>query len=122
MGKHVAPVGQAACPILTQIGRVKYALNQFRQQVALGIKEARPLVVNAGVSVVDFDHVVEQKATCTSDEIWSPADEEDNEKYEAERMALYQKQYEVVYKAPKKSVLQEIFIKVNCRRMPSTIS
>ena len=33
MGKHVAPVGQAACPILTQIGRVKYALNQFRQQV-----------------------------------------------------------------------------------------
>lgn len=26
-------------------------------------------------------------------------------------MALYQKQYEVVYKAPKKSVLQEIFIK-----------
>lgn len=96
--------------------------DMYRDCKALGIKEARPLVVNAGVSVVDFDHVVEQKATCTSDEIWSPADEEDNEKYEAERMALYQKQYEVVYKAPKKSVLQEIFIKVNCRRMPSTIS
>lgn len=85
--------------------------DMYRDCKALGIKEARPLVVNAGVSVVDFDHVVEQKATCTSDEIWSPADEEDNEKYEAERMALYQKQYEVVYKAPKKSVLQEIFIK-----------
>lgn len=85
--------------------------DMYRDCKALGIKEARPLVVNAGVSVVDFDHVVEQKATCTSDEIWSPADEEDNEKYEAERMMLYQKQYEVVYKAPKKSVLQEIFIK-----------
>lgn len=71
--------------------------DMYRDCKALGIKEARPLVVNAGVSVVDFDHVVEQKATCTSDEIWSPADEEDNEKYEAERMALYQKQYEVVY-------------------------
>ena len=35
MGKHVAPVGQASCPILTQIGRVKYALNQFRQQVKI---------------------------------------------------------------------------------------
>lgn len=63
--------------------------DMYRDCKALGIKEARPLVVNAGVSVVDFDHVVEQKATCTSDEIWSPADEEDNEKYEAERMALY---------------------------------
>ena len=30
----------------------------------------------------------------TSDEIWSPDDEEDNEKHEAERMALYQKQYD----------------------------
>ena len=33
MGKQRAPVGQASCPILTQIDRVKYALNQFRQQV-----------------------------------------------------------------------------------------
>ena len=86
--------------------------DMYRDCKALGIKDARPLVVNAGVSVVDFDHVVEEDETEAPDEIWSPAnDEEDNEKLEADRMALYQKQYEVVYRAPKKPALQEIFSK-----------
>ena len=86
--------------------------DMYRDCKALGIKDARPLVVNAGASVVDFDHVVEQNdKDGKPDDIWSPYDEEDSEKHEAERMALYQKQYEVVYKAPKKPILQEIFRK-----------
>lgn len=68
--------------------------DMYRDCKALGIKDARPLVVNAGASVVDFDHVVEQKdKDNTPDDIWSPYDEEDSEKHETERMALYQKQY-----------------------------
>lgn len=84
--------------------------DMYRDCKALGVKDARPLVVNAGASVVDFDHIVEEKTTDLPDEIWSPVDEdEDAEKFETQLMQLYQKQYEVVYKAPKKSVLQKIF-------------
>lgn len=85
--------------------------DMYRDCKALGIKDARPLVVNAGASVVDFDHIVEEKSSDLPDEIWSPVDEdEDAEKFETQLMQLYQKQYEVVYKAPKKSVLQKIFV------------
>lgn len=85
--------------------------DMYRDCKALGIKDARPLVVNAGVSVVDFDIVVEGKETEEVDEIWSPESDEDGEgtEQEAERMSIYQKQYQVVYKAPKKNVLQKIF-------------
>lgn len=86
--------------------------DMYRDCKALGIKDARPLIVNAGVSVVDFDHVVEEDETEVPDEIWSPTNnDEDDEKLEADRMALYQKQYEVVYRAPKTPTLQEIFRK-----------
>ena len=85
--------------------------DMYRDCKALGIKDARPLVVNSGVSVVDFDHVVEEKEIDSPDEIWSPVDEDDEDKHESERMALYQEHYEVVYKSPKKTVLQEIFHK-----------
>ncbi len=84
--------------------------DMYRDCKALGIKEARPLVVNAGVSVVDFDYIVEEKTTNLPDEIWSSVEEDvDMEKFETQLMQLYQKQYKVVYKAPKKSVLQDIF-------------
>jgi len=83
--------------------------DMYRDCKALGIKDARPLVVNAGVSVVDFDNVIEEKTTDEPDEIWSPSDEEeDDAKYDDALMKLYQKQYEVVYKSPKKQILQEI--------------
>lgn len=83
----------------------------YRDCKALGIKDARPLVVNAGVSVVDFDNVVEVAETEESDEIWTPIadDDEENAKCDADLMDIYQKQYEVVYKAPKKKYLQTIF-------------
>jgi len=85
--------------------------DMYRDCKALGIKDARPLVVNNGVSVVDFDHVVKDVADEKEDELWSPTDDEDEEhdKRDAEIMELYQKQYEVVYKAPPKKILQKIF-------------
>ena len=82
--------------------------DMYRDCKVLGIKDARPFVVNAGASVVDFDSIVEEiEDDDTQDEIWSPIDDDDS-KHEAELMKLYQKQYEIVYKAPKKEVLQNI--------------
>ena len=84
--------------------------DMYRDCKALGIKEARPLIVNAGVSVVDFDIVVEPKETDSSfDEIWTPVGDEEDAKHNAELMSVYQKQYEVVYKSPTKKILQKIF-------------
>lgn len=84
--------------------------DMYRDCKALGIKDARPLIVNAGASVVDFDHIIEEKEKGAPDEIWSPlSEEEEDAKFEAELMQLYQKQYEVVYKAPKKTILQGLF-------------
>lgn len=84
--------------------------DMYRDCKALGIKDARPLVVNSGASVVDFDNVIKEQKPDTSDEIWSP-DEEDSEKFEAELMKRYQEQYEVIFRAPKKNILLEIFNK-----------
>lgn len=80
--------------------------DMYRDCKALGIKDARPLVVNTGASVVDFDHCIEPTETESEDEIWSPTEED-----ETELMQLYQEQYEVVYKAPKKKILQSLFDK-----------
>lgn len=94
----------------------------YRDCKALGIKDARPLVVNAGVSVVDFDNIIDNRETSTSDEIWSPIDEEeDNIESEPELMQLYQNQYEIVYKAPKKKILQEIISSGDIPLMHTTI-
>lgn len=86
--------------------------DMYRDCKALGIKDARPLVVNAGVSVVDFDKVAETAEVDLPDEIWTPTtddEEEERAKFDANIMSLYQKQYEVVYKAPKKKILETIF-------------
>lgn len=81
--------------------------DMYRDCKALGIKDARPLVVNEGATVVDFDHLLEENEK--EDEIWSPTDEEDDAKLDAQIMDFYQKQYEVVYRSPKKKVLQQFF-------------
>lgn len=85
--------------------------DMYRDCKALGIKDARPLVVNAGVSVFDFDNFIDDDAeTVYPDDVWSPADDdEDNEKFDETLTNIYQKQYEVVYKAPPRNTLQEIF-------------
>ncbi|MCM1139487.1 MAG: strawberry notch family protein [Muribaculum sp.] len=80
--------------------------DMYRDCKALGIKDARPLILNQKVSVVDFDNIIEQDDNPSTDEIWSPnEDDEDGQ----EVMGIYQYQYEVVYKSPQKSELEMMY-------------
>lgn len=81
--------------------------DMYRDCKALGVKDARPLIVNTRVSIVDFDKPIEDKSAPLTDEIWSPEDDEDDE----EVVGLYAKQYEEVYKSPKKKELELIYQK-----------
>lgn len=81
--------------------------DMYRDCKALGIKDARPLIVNTRVSIVDFDKPMENKSAPLTDEIWSPEEDEDDE----EAVGLYAKQYEEVYKSPKKKELELIYQK-----------
>lgn len=90
--------------------------DMYRDCKALGIKDARPLIVNAGVSVVDFDQEEEVESPDWCDDIWSPSEEGSEAEQEAQMMRLYQKQYKTVYEAPKKKVLQEIIASGNVPR------
>ena len=86
--------------------------DMYRDCKALGIQEARPLIVNSGVSVVDFDKVIEPESMPDApDEIWSPTIGEDEEADDSGLMTLYQKQYEVVYKSLKKREMEIIYSK-----------
>lgn len=82
--------------------------DMYRDCKVLGIQEARPLVVNAGVSVVDFDQEEVADMTDWETDIWSPSEERSESEQESLMMRLYEKQYKTVYEAPKKKVLQEI--------------
>lgn len=86
--------------------------DMYRDCKALGIQEARPLIVNSGVTVVDFDKTVETEQTDDDpDEIWSPSMDEDEDVDDGEQMAIYQKQYEVVYRSLKKKEMELIYSK-----------
>lgn len=86
--------------------------DMYRDCKALGIQEARPLIVNSGVSVVDFDKVIEPESMPDApDEIWSPTIGEDEEADDSGLMTLFQKQYEVVYKSLKKREMEIIYSK-----------
>lgn len=76
--------------------------DMYRDCKALGIKDARPLILNLRASIVDFDKPIDVKNTIPTDEIWSPEEEADDE----EVMGIYTQLYEEVYKSPKKSVLE----------------
>ena len=78
--------------------------DMYRDCKALGIKDARPLILNQKVSVVDFDKIVEDEAVPSTDEIWDP-----NEEEEEEMMGIYQHHYEEVYTSPKKSELELMY-------------
>lgn len=88
--------------------------DMYRDCKALGIQEARPLIVNSGVSVVDFDKVVEPAAADNDlDEMWSPFVEDKEEADESLLMDVYQKQYEVVYRSLKKREMEIIYRKMD---------
>lgn len=79
--------------------------DMYRDCKALGIKDARPLIVNTRVSIVDFDKPIESKSEIPSDEIWTPEEDSDEE----EIAGLYVKHYEEVYKSPKKAELELMY-------------
>ncbi|MCM1141450.1 MAG: strawberry notch family protein, partial [Muribaculum sp.] len=80
--------------------------DMYRDCKALGIKDARPLILNQKVSVVDFDKIIEDGEAPQTDEIWSPEEDDDDCEREAE---LYQHHYEEVYKSPKKKELELMY-------------
>ena len=79
--------------------------DMYRDCKALGIKDARPLILNLKASIVDFDKPVEDVKAPLTDEIWSPEEDADEE----EMMGLYTQHYEEVYKSPKKAELEIMY-------------
>lgn len=78
--------------------------DMYRDCKALGIKDARPLILNQRASIVDFDKPIDTDNAPT-DEIWSPNEDAN----EDELMGLYAQQYEEVYKSPKKAELEILY-------------
>ena len=83
--------------------------DMYRDCKALGIKDARPLILNQRVSVVDFDKPTEKIESPTEDEIWTPTNNTDEETDEEDFIGIYTKQYEEVYKSPKKDELELMY-------------
>lgn len=79
--------------------------DMYRDCKALGIKDARPLILNQRVSIVDFDKPLDEEGFSPTDEIWNPNDDIDEE----EEMGLYMRQYEEVYKSPKNAELELLY-------------
>ena len=80
--------------------------DMYRDCKALGIQDARPMILNTKVSIVDFDKPIENEKVNSKDEIWTP-DLEDID--EEEMMGIYIQHYEEVYKSPKKSELNLMY-------------
>ncbi|MCH5347361.1 MAG: strawberry notch family protein [Muribaculaceae bacterium] len=80
--------------------------DMYRDCKALGIHEARPLILNKKVSIVDFDKPVDEEPAPSVDEIWSPSEDVEDEEDIA---GLYTKHYEEVYKSPKKAELELMY-------------
>lgn len=79
--------------------------DMYRDCKVLGIKDARPMILNLKASIVDFDKPVDDKKAPLTDEIWTP----DEDTAEEEVMGLYTQHYEEVYKSPKKSELEIMY-------------
>ena len=79
--------------------------DMYRDCKALGIKDARPLILNLGASIVDFDRPIEDEEAQHKDEIWTPDEDTDDE----DLMDIYTQHYEEVYKSPKKTELATMY-------------
>lgn len=80
--------------------------DMYRDCKALGIKDARPLILNLKASIVDFDNPVDEENAPLTDEIWTADDEDDADE---EMMAHYIQHYEEVYKSLRKSELELMY-------------
>lgn len=81
--------------------------DMYRDCKALGIKDARPLILNNRVAIVDFDKPLEDEDVPLTDEIWTPDGDTDEE----EVMGVYMQHYEEVYQSPKKTELELMYRK-----------
>ena len=79
--------------------------DMYRDCKALGIKDARPLILNLRASIVDFDKPVDDVKAPQTDEIWTL----DEDTAEEEVMGLYSQHYEEVYTSPKKTELEIMY-------------
>lgn len=80
----------------------------YRDCKALGIQNARPLILNQRVSIVDFDKPLDDDSISPVDEIWSPDSESDDDD-EEDLAGIYTRQYVEVYKSPKKRELELMY-------------
>ena len=79
--------------------------DMYRDCKALGINQARPLILNTKVSIVDFDNPIEEEITLNEDENWTTEEDSDEE----DIAELFTKHYEEVYKSPSKSELEIMY-------------
>ena len=79
--------------------------DMYRDCKALGISQARPLILNTKVSIVDFDNPIEEDKINVEDEIWTPEEDSDEE----EIAELFAQHYEEVYKSPAKKELELMY-------------
>ena len=79
--------------------------DMYRDCKALGISQARPLILNTKVSIVDFDNPIEEEETKAEDEIWTAEEDSDEE----EIAELFIQHYEEVYKSPAKKELELMY-------------
>lgn len=82
--------------------------DMYRDCKALGISDATPLIINKGVTVVDFDKVVDENVDVPlgCDVVLDP---EEDDFDDSNLMNLYQKRYEVVYKSPQKKEMDQYY-------------
>ena len=85
--------------------------DMYRDCKALGIKDARPLILNQKVSIVDFDKPVEKTELPTEDEIWTPTSDFEEDSDDEATIGIYIKQYQEIYKSPKKNELDLMYRK-----------
>ena len=85
--------------------------DMYRDCKALGIKGARPLILNQRVSIVDFDKPIDKNDSPTEDEIWTPIKDLDEDANDEDIVGIYARQYEEVYKSPQKAELDLMYRK-----------
>lgn len=80
--------------------------DMYRDCKALGIADARPLIVNSKVAIVDFDRPISSTKISQADEVWS-SDEDDSD--DEDIASLFSLHYDQVYKSPKKKEMDAIY-------------
>lgn len=79
--------------------------DMYRDCKAVGIPNARPLIVNPRVAIVDFDMPVYDDMSAKADEVWSSEEDSDDE----DVAEIYSVHYQEVYKSPKRAAMNKMY-------------